>query len=83
MSQSLYEKISHFVQIDDKSQFIRLFLNLIISISGSLCLYKIMPKFKEMFIRADLKGTDMSKKERVVMYLFCFINSKLKNQIIF
>ncbi|CAF0926389.1 unnamed protein product [Brachionus calyciflorus] len=51
---------------DEKlSQTIRLFLNLAISIAGSIILYKIMPKFKDVFMRADLKGTDLSKKEKV------------------
>jgi hypothetical protein len=67
MDRSLAEKLSLFVQIDNKSQFVRLFLNLLISIAGSWGLYKIMPKFKEMFMRADLKGIDLSKKDRVAM----------------
>lgn len=46
------------------SQITRLILNLSISIAGSTFLYKIMPKFKDMFIKADLKGCDMSKKEK-------------------
>lgn len=53
------------IKDDEKnSQVIRLLLNLTISIAGSVCLYKIMPKFKEMFIKADLKGCDMSKREK-------------------
>lgn len=53
---------------DEKlSQTIRLFLNVAISLSGSIILFKIMPKFKDMFIRADLKGTDLSKKEKIQM----------------
>jgi hypothetical protein len=67
MDRSLAEKVSLFLQIDDKSQFIRLLLNLLISIAGSWGLYKIMPRFKEMFMRADLKGIDLSKKERIAM----------------
>jgi hypothetical protein len=42
-------------------------MNLGISILGSIILYKIMPKFKEMFVKADLKGVDMSKKEKYEM----------------
>lgn len=50
---------------DDKtSQIIRLLLNVSVSFAGSVCLYKIMPKFREMFIKADLKGVDMSKKDK-------------------
>lgn len=49
------------------SQTIRLFMNLGISILGSMILYKIMPKFKDVFMKADLKGTDLSKKEKYVM----------------
>ena len=56
------------IKDDEKnSQVIRLLLNLTISIAGSVCLYKIMPKFKEMFIKADLKGCDMSKREKYFM----------------
>ncbi|RNA15523.1 UDP-N-acetylglucosamine--dolichyl-phosphate N-acetylglucosaminephosphotransferase [Brachionus plicatilis] len=51
---------------DEKlSQTIRLFLNVAISFAGSIILFKIMPKFKDMFIRADLKGTDLSKKNKI------------------
>ena len=67
MSKSLSEQVSHFLQIADQSQFVRLSLNLIISFVGSCLLYKIMPKFKEMFMRADLKGKDLSKKDKVEM----------------
>lgn len=52
---------------ENVSQIVRLFLNLLISIAGSICLYQIMPKFKEMFLKADLKGIDMSKKEKLVI----------------
>ncbi len=52
---------------EDLSQTIRLFMNLFISIFGSVLLYKIMPKFKNMFIKADLKGTDLNKIEKNVM----------------
>lgn len=53
---------------DEKlSQTIRLFMNLVISVFGSVLLYKIMPKFKDMFMKADLKGIDMSKKEKYHM----------------
>ena len=59
-----FEKI---VKDEVLSQQIRLFMNLGISILGSIILYKIMPKFKEMFVKADLKGVDMSKKEKYEM----------------
>lgn len=53
---------------DEKlSQTIRLVLNVAISLTGSIILFKIMPKFKDMFVRADLKGTDLSKKEKIQM----------------
>lgn len=54
--------------VDDKtSQIIRLLLNVSVSFIGSVCLYKVMPKFKDMFIKADLKGIDMSKKDKYTM----------------
>lgn len=49
---------------ETKSHVIRLIGNVIISILGSISLLKLMPKFKEMFMKADLKGTDLSKKEK-------------------
>ncbi len=49
------------------TQVLRLFLNLVISIMGSVCLYRIMPHFKDMFIKADLKGIDLNKKDKHVM----------------
>lgn len=52
---------------ETKSQEIRLVLNLIISCMSSFILFKLMPKFKDMFMRADLKGTDMSKKNKYEM----------------
>lgn len=55
---------AHNLEDDKTSQIIRLLLNVSISFIGSVCLYKVMPKFKEMFIKADLKGVDMSKKDR-------------------
>jgi hypothetical protein len=57
-----------FLTDEKQSQTIRLFLNLAISLLGSILLYKIMPKFKDMFLKADLKGIDMSKKEKYYMY---------------
>lgn len=60
-------KISQILSDEKLSQTIRLFLNLAISISGSLLLYKVMPKFKDTFMKADLKGTDLSKKEKYQM----------------
>jgi hypothetical protein len=70
-----------FLTDEKQSQTIRLFLNLAISLMGSILLYKIMPKFKDMFLKADLKGIDMSKKEKYYMYnkiiilsFFCFSN---------
>lgn len=55
--------------LDDEklSQTIRLILNVAISLAGSIILFKIMPKFKDMFVRADLKGIDLSKKDRIQM----------------
>lgn len=52
---------------ETRSHVIRLSLNLIISIVASYIIFKIMPKFKEMFMKADLKGTDLSKKEKYQM----------------
>ena len=52
---------------DGASQIIRLLLNVSISFVGSIFLYKVMPKFKDMFIKADLKGVDMSKKDKYTM----------------
>jgi hypothetical protein len=52
---------------ETKSHVIRLIGNVIISILGSISLLKLMPKFNEMFMKADLKGTDLSKKEKYQM----------------
>ena len=52
---------------ETKSHVIRLIGNVLISILGSISLLKLMPKFKEMFMKADLKGTDLSKKEKYQM----------------
>lgn len=49
------------------SNEIRLMANVILSIVSSALLFKLMPKFKEMFLKADLKGTDLSKKEKYQM----------------
>lgn len=49
------------------SQELRLVINLIISVIGSRLLYKIMPNFKDMFLKADLKGMDMSKRDKYHM----------------
>jgi hypothetical protein len=61
------EFIEQIVKDEVLSQKIRLCMNLCISIFGGFVLYKIMPKFKEMFMKADLKGVDMSKKEKYAM----------------
>lgn len=63
----LIKKMSSILSDEKLSQTIRLFLNLVISIIGSVLLYKIMPKFKDMFMKADLKGSDLSKKEKYQM----------------
>lgn len=55
---------SHNLEDDKTSQIIRLLLNVSVSFIGSVGLYKVMPKFKDMFIKADLKGIDMSKKDK-------------------
>ena len=52
---------------ETKSHIIRLIGNLFISVLGSVFLFKLMPKFKDMFMKADLKGTDLSKKEKYQM----------------
>lgn len=56
-----------FLNDEKLSQAVRLCMNLVISLFGSILLYKIMPKFKDMFLKADLKGVDMSKKEKYQM----------------
>jgi len=61
---------SSFLADEKQSQTIRLFLNFAITVFGSILVYKIMPKFKDMFLKADLKGIDMSKKEKYYMYIF-------------
>ena len=63
----MIEPLNSFIQDEKISQIIRLLLNLSISIAGSICLYKLMPKFKDMFLKADLKGMDLSKKEKYHM----------------
>ena len=60
----ILQNVSSYLEDEHRSQSIRLFINLFISIAGSYVLYKIMPKFKEMFTKAGLKGVDMSKKEK-------------------
>jgi hypothetical protein len=49
------------------SNEIRLITNVLLSIVSSILLFKLMPKFKEMFLKADLKGTDLSKREKYQM----------------
>jgi len=60
-------EVYYLLRDEKRSQTIRLFMNLVISMAASLLLYRIMPKFKEMFMKADLKGTDMSKKDKYQM----------------
>lgn len=59
--------IYSYLKDEQTSQTIRLFMNFAISLAGSILIYKVMPKFKEMFIKADLKGIDMSKKDKYTM----------------
>ena len=61
------QTLEFYLQNERQSQTIRLSLNIVISVICSWSLYKIMPKFKEMFMRADLKGIDLSKKEKYAM----------------
>jgi hypothetical protein len=49
------------------SQVFRLVVNVLISIIGSFVIYKIIPKFKDILLKADMKGVDMSKKEKIIM----------------
>jgi hypothetical protein len=60
-------EVYNLLKDEKRSQTIRLFMNLAISMAASLVLYRIMPKFKDMFMKADLKGTDMSKKDKYQM----------------
>jgi hypothetical protein len=66
---NLFESVKLYLANDARhsSQALRLVMNLFISICGSMLLYKIMPKFKDMFMKADLKGIDMSKKDKYQM----------------
>ena len=64
---TLNTQIHAYLNDEKTSQIIRLLMNFSISAAGSVCLYKIMPKFKDMFMKADLKGIDMSKKEKYHM----------------
>ena len=59
--------LKNFRYDETKSHIIRLIANAAISILGSVFLFKVMPKFKDMFMKADLKGTDLSKKEKYQM----------------
>ena len=65
----LFEAVKTYLSNDElhSSQTLRLIMNLLISICGSILLYKIMPKFKDMFMKADLKGVDMSKRDKYQM----------------
>ncbi len=65
----LFERVKVYLANDElhSSQSLRLVMNLLISICGSVLLYKIMPKFKDMFMKADLKGVDMSKRDKYQM----------------
>jgi hypothetical protein len=60
-------EVYYLLKDERRSQTIRLFMNLAISMAASWFLYRIMPKFKDMFMKADLKGTDMSKKDKYQM----------------
>lgn len=46
---------------------IHLLINTAMSFAGFLCLMNIIPKFRDMFIAANLYGIDMSKPGRVKM----------------
>lgn len=46
---------------------IHILVNAVMSILGFIVCYKIIPKFKTMFINAHLYGTDMSKREKKKM----------------
>ena len=65
--EGLTSRMYEVLKDEKQSQEIRLALNLIISVLSSVTLYKIMPRFKDMFMKADLKGIDMSKKEKYQM----------------
>ena len=56
-----------YLKDEETSQIVRLVLNLLISVAASFLLYKLMPRFKDVFMKANLKGIDMSKKERYEM----------------
>jgi hypothetical protein len=60
---------------------IRLFVNVLLSGCASYFLYKIMPKFKDMFLKADLKGTDLNKKDKNVMLVETFESVKKLGQL--
>jgi len=62
-----YKKKERMTHVQTESQVARLCLNLVISTLGSVCLYRIMPHFKDMFIKAGLRGVDMSKQDKHVM----------------
>lgn len=44
-------------------------VNAVLSILGGLVTYRMLPKVKEMFIKANLFGIDLSKRHREKMYL--------------
>jgi hypothetical protein len=55
------------IDVQIRMNTIRLFVNVVISGLASFVLYKIMPRFKDMFLKADLKGIDLNKKDKYVM----------------
>ena len=59
--------ITYSLEEENRSQIVRLILNLVISAISSYILYRIMPKFREMFMSADLKGCDLSKRDKYEM----------------
>lgn len=67
MDHNILKTVFSFLENEKESQLIRLVLNLIISAVASVFLYKIMPRFRDTFIKADLKGVDMSKREKYTM----------------
>ena len=43
--------------------------NIVLSITGYCVILNIVPKFKEMFIKARLSGVDLNKKNKPEMYV--------------
>ena len=47
-----------------------LVVNIVLSITGYCVILNVVPKLKDMFVKAHLSGVDLNKKNKPEMYFF-------------